>query len=52
MNALQSKSMVEALAFLAIAANMAASVQADSLFPGSSTDVSRNNSKLSLAVRG
>ena len=37
------KALVQSLALLTIAANMAASVQADSLFPGSSTDFSRNN---------
>ena len=38
------KALIHSLALLSIAATMAASVQADSLFPGSSTDVSRNNS--------
>jgi flagellar L-ring protein precursor FlgH len=42
-NPSHSKLLIEALALLSIAASMAASVQADSLFPGSSTDVSRNN---------
>lgn len=37
------KPMIRSLAFLAIAASLAASVQADSLFPGSSTDVARMN---------
>jgi len=36
------KPLLQSLAFLAIAATMAASVQADSLFPGSSTDVARS----------
>lgn len=38
------KPLVHSLALLTIAATMAASVQADSLFPGSSTDVARNHS--------
>ena len=38
------KALLHSLALLAIAANFAASAQADSLFPGSSTDVARNNS--------
>ena len=37
------KALLHSLALLAIAANTAASAQADSLFPGSSTDVARNN---------
>jgi flagellar L-ring protein precursor FlgH len=37
------KSLIHSLALLTIAASMAASVQADSLFPGSSTDVGRTN---------
>ena len=37
------KALLHSLALLAIAANMAASAQADSLFPGSSTDVARND---------
>jgi len=37
------KALLHSLALLAIAANLAASAQADSLFPGSSTDVSRND---------
>ncbi len=35
------KPLIQSLALLTIAATMAASVQADSLFPGSSTDVAR-----------
>ncbi len=38
------KALLHSLALLVIAANMAASAQADSLFPGSSTDVARNDS--------
>ena len=38
------KPLVQSLALLTIAATMAASVQADSLFPGSSTDIARNHS--------
>ena len=38
------KALLHSLALLSIAANLAASAQADSLFPGSSTDISRNNS--------
>ena len=38
------KALVHSLALLTIAATLAADVQADSLFPGSSTDVARNNS--------
>ena len=38
------KALLHSLALLAIAANLAASAQADSLFPGSSTDVARNDS--------
>ena len=37
------KPLLHSLAFLTIAATMAASVQADSLFPGSSTAVGRTN---------
>lgn len=37
-------SLLTALALLAVAATLAADAQADSLFPGSSTDVARNNS--------
>ncbi len=38
------KSLVQTLALLVVASTLAASVQADSLFPGSSTDVNRNSS--------
>jgi flagellar L-ring protein precursor FlgH len=38
------KLLIHSLALLTIAASLAASVQADSLFPGSSTDIARNNS--------
>lgn len=38
------KHFIQTLALLTIASTLAASVQADSLFPGSSTDVKRNNS--------
>lgn len=38
------KPLLHSLALLAIAASLAASAQADSLFPGSSTDVARNDS--------
>jgi len=37
------KPLIQSLALLTIAATMAASVQADSLFPGSSTDVAKAN---------
>ena len=37
------KPLIQSLALLTIAATMAASVQADSLFPGSSTDVAKTN---------
>ena len=37
------KSLLQSLALLAVAATQAASVQADSLFPGSSTDVAKNS---------
>ncbi len=40
----QRKPIVQALALLVIASTLAISAQADSLFPGSSTDVNRNNS--------
>ena len=40
----QPKSLLEALALLTVAATLAASAQADSLFPGSSTDTSRTAS--------
>ena len=38
------KALLHSLALLAIAASMAASAQADSLYPGSSTDAARNDS--------
>lgn len=38
------KPLLHSLALLTIAATVAASVQADSLFPGSSTDIARNHS--------
>jgi len=37
------KSLLQSLALLAVAATMAASVQADSLFPGSSTDIAKTS---------
>ncbi len=40
----QRKSIIHALALLTIASTLAVSAQADSLFPGSSTDVNRNSS--------
>ena len=40
----QRQSIIHALALLTIASTLAVSAHADSLFPGSSTDVNRNNS--------
>ena len=42
------KPLIHSLALLTIAATLAASVQAESLFPGSSTDVARNSNAVSL----
>jgi len=44
LNTSTHNALIRALAVLAIAATLAADAQADSLFPGSSTDVARNNS--------
>ena len=44
------KAMIQALALAAIAATMAVDVQAESLFPGSSTDVAKTGSAASVSL--